>query len=1644
MSTPQEMLDQFARAHAAANAVTNDPTSNQVAPPSTPLSPPTPSAGGEIPADAQITPGQGWGQGLPGYIGQTMQDIPSIVSHGLADAANQASKAHLDMIDWLDAHGIVKKTDPNNPNLNSPSGLTEAMIRSRMSEQEKADRIKGQQETKDRTQKGQLIPDSYLPKRPQTGAGEMISGIISFTTGLVATGAVAPEVEGGAIAKAAYGAVKGGVAQWFTSDPNGRRLANIIGDNLPFAKVVTDYLSSKPGDTEMEKRMKASVEGMGLGLAQEALVAGLKYAKINRLWTDAAGPAKDALNAERQKAITAIQDALKKQGVVDTHQNVDGSWTVKAIEQPKPKMVKKTVIGPDGKPQVVNAVDNGTGLKNPVTATLDATDARPKVKNGGGPITDAERRAAGTPKQTIFRSPDGEIIPNERVQADRRNYVRGPKAQAPADATKWVTNTEGKRVEISAPNEPTSHPVTLTESEQFPYTYDIVHPKDGSIGKINTAPSPDGGNAIRVGSVQLSNNAYKGQGFGSSAYQQLADDVLSKGKTLESDTLVSDEAAHMYESLERKGYKVEKNPDAVQNDGSWSVPGRTDPVFKVTEGPAEGSAVTKLPTERRVTNYPEATPEEAAQAGFGTKAEAPADSMKWMTGRRGNRIEVSAPVAELPPPAKGTVRFYHGGGDTSTGGGRWVSEDPNYAKGYADKGPGTNVHYIDIPEDSPLLKKTFDDSFEGSPKSSYVHFEVPEDMAKNFKPVPSVTPAGAAEAATAPTAPLEAPLRFETQAEAESYAASLNYAHQENQQLLTRPTTEVTPEAASALHAQIKDLISADNPWLSQSTGIHFNLGKIDTGEETKAALEAVSQILGKQLDEARGGAVLTDKQLVQAMSDFFGVHGGDVDKIIADLERADVKPNDMVIRMNAGKVMLDQVTPQVMKWSKLLDSNPDNPVAAQWMAKKLQDLVRIAEVTKGRITSGARTTASGRLKMSELNESLAGTTVKETVSEADLLAKKFLVALPSMNPDQLQAFARKINMTGGDPATLLEMMRLIQNTSDANLKQPGWVDKLNFIWTAGVLSGPRTTARNMLGNTIALTATPAERYMTGMWGHITNQFGKGVRANNSAIRQEGFDLATGYFTNLQDSIKAAAKAFANDAPIIESGNLTNEIQNPFQGYLGTAVGLPSRALMSQDEFFKNMAYRSFIRAKALREAAERGMVGEEAADFVAKKMEDSMANGVALNNNALAFAQNATFTNPLKAGSVGADLARFTNNHPLFRFAALPFVKTPTNIILWTWDRTPGIAFALKSNREALMAGGERAAEVMARQSTGAVVWVAGIFLAANGMITGSGPKDPVQQKLWRDAGNVPYSIGAFGHRIPFADADPLLTPFGILADAATASGELQAHHEDNIVMAFTTALSRNLASKSYLYGLTDFMNAAFSGKTHTLNEWMKNRVGSFVPALAKQLNPDDTMREMRTYMDHIIGNIPGLSQTLPPRVTFFGDPVMKAPFTGDLPLNPFTPSPFVKDTHIEDKLLKLGRDFSYPSHNYPGTDVDMTSRDWGVKGNLTAYDRMLQLMANPGDGAPSLKEVLGQIVDADGWDELSPGVPGIDQGGTQFDLINKHVQDYRTIAMKKVYQEFPALADAVEKSKVTKKVAHKGGQAALDAVMEYFNDSN
>jgi hypothetical protein len=90
-----------------------------------------------------------------------------------------------------------------------------------------------------------------------------------------------------------------------------------------------------------------------------------------------------------------------------------------------------------------------------------------------------------------------------------------------------------------------------------------------------------------------------------------------------------------------------------------------------------------------------------------------------------------------------TVRFYHGGEDPTSGGPRWLTPDENYARNFrADEGQPNQVHYVDIPRARLRgdLAAGFDDI-----NNVTRHFEAPEDIAQQLKPLEGMPTPAAAE-----------------------------------------------------------------------------------------------------------------------------------------------------------------------------------------------------------------------------------------------------------------------------------------------------------------------------------------------------------------------------------------------------------------------------------------------------------------------------------------------------------------------------------------------------------------------------------------------------------------------------------------------------------------------------------------------------------------------------------------------------------------------------------------------------------------------------------------------------------------------------------------------------------------------------------
>src|SRR3546814_19756562 len=124
------------------------------------------------------------------------------------------------------------------------------------------------------------------------------------------------------------------------------------------------------------------------------------------------------------------------------------------------------------------------------------------------------------------------------------------------------------------------------------------------------------------------------------------------------------------------------------------------------------------------------------------------------------------------------------------------------------------------------------------------------------------------------------------------------------------------------------------------------------------------------------------------------------------------------------------------------------------------------------------------------------------------------------------------------------------------------------------------------------------------------------------------------------------------------------------------------------------------------------------------------------------------------------SDLSRYSQNHPLIK-AVLPFIRTPTNLIKFTAERSP-LAPMVKEWRKDFMAGGARRdlaiAKVMVGSGVGAVI----AELAAKGAITGSAPSDAHPRRLTLDTGWQHYSITIRGKYYRSRRHDPFAINFG------------------------------------------------------------------------------------------------------------------------------------------------------------------------------------------------------------------------------------------------------------------------------------------
>lgn len=603
-------------------------------------------------------------------------------------------------------------------------------------------------------------------------------------------------------------------------------------------------------------------------------------------------------------------------------------------------------------------------------------------------------------------------------------------------------------------------------------------------------------------------------------------------------------------------------------------------------------------------------------------------------------------------------------------------------------------------------------------------------------------------------------------------------------------------------------------------------------------------------------------------------------------------------------------------------------------------------------------------------------------------------------------------------------------------LAEPGLgrkiMDTVNYLRVSSLVSGPVTQFRNIMAGGYMIGVRPLERILGAVpSAAIGSDASRAMIKEN--IRQyaymgtalmDGFGSAVKAFTQNDGILKPhGSEAFANQGRFVVPGTqgfgpgfyrTWDSVPNIIYNALSTAlapVGVAPRVLGSTDELVKQIVYRSKLLARAhvegVEQATQAGLKGKPAATFLKSYVDSKMAQafdseGRGLDPEALREANIATFQQELMPGTFGAIIQNgVAKDKTQLTRLILPFVKTPTNVLRYGWKMTPGLNL-LQGEYKQMLSGSlglEAKNQAIGQMTMGALFMGAAAYLGSQGMITGGGPTDPRLKAQLLATGWQPYSIvtvNADGTKTytPFSKYDPIALPFGIIADIQDAY-HLTDNNPNNqdiqkAVGALGISLAKQFTSRTYLLSLNQALEA-LSDPDRAGFAFAGGLAQSMVPfsAATRQMSTDPYMRDARTMADKMMQAIPGLSQSLPPRYNWLGQPMLNRQglWSDD--------NGSLVDNEVQRLAIEGGSVISPPSYKL-NDNADLRTITT-VKGE-NAYELYQRLAGKPGPNAKSLRDAVAGRMQSKAYLDAPDG--DAKTRGTKLWLLSGIVDRYRDAA--------------------------------------------
>ena len=610
-----------------------------------------------------------------------------------------------------------------------------------------------------------------------------------------------------------------------------------------------------------------------------------------------------------------------------------------------------------------------------------------------------------------------------------------------------------------------------------------------------------------------------------------------------------------------------------------------------------------------------------------------------------------------------------------------------------------------------------------------------------------------------------------------------------------------------------------------------------------------------------------------------------------------------------------------------------------------------------------------------------------------------------------------------------------VQKISD--IASMGWAAKtLRFLDSYrynSMLSAPETHGRNITGNLGSLAVRITEKPISAIAGaarqavrgvdetaHSQDQraylretvaeigglvYGtlEGVRLMWQGLKDPDFRIGTTRTAEVQFRPALLNTRWAAKSPITKA--------IAFMGDLMLLNGA-TRALNGMDHFFKGVMYQADASARAVRQGLAEGLEGDDLVERVTDLARTPRSD---LYQRSLDEIERVTFTNRLTGGA--ASIQRTINQWPVLRLV-VPFMRVIANLTRWSAQRSfplnvPGAVRAFKE-------GGIEADQMVAKMMTGAMIGYYAYDQVAQGNLTGTGAfVSEKTRENWKRSGWQPGSVlnqktGEYESITGLAPVSTVLLYYASMAEAFHFSEDELA--VDDYMLGTISVFAEVTINQSFARGMYEWLRAVDDPGRYgsaPIKSLASTAVPNWARWIRRQMDPQVRDKYTGTFVGDVVASLkdktPGLSDTLPPAVEWFGGDMTPGYSMFDMMPSTHAHKDWGLYAALIENGVRMQRD--KPKLRVGGVEVDLFAMQ-DKRGEGWAYYEWKRIHGR------KRKEFVREAMLDTGYENAPRGEAGTGTGGevTRGDYLRRALTQARMAALEEMADKYGALETLVE----------------------------